>query len=363
MDNLWRKYITHISASQIKTHRRSARRWAIEKLLKLPGKTSEAMEFGSRIHKIIEDMYEGRYHSDLSDLEDSIISDFMDHSYPDPAVIGPQHEVEKKIKYYLGPGLPPVVGFIDLYIEGTIPTIVDHKTSRTRRYFLSARDLKTDIQMILYAAWALSKNLGAKGVKVVHNQIAYSLIRQKTKVVTTHICRERVDLELAKIRKEVRDGIIQTIKRFDSGRLGAVSPVGCTTCSCAFGPNSCEYSAVCSGRATPAQFLAMSENNREALKKDLTNQEKSDIIKVSSEGSMIVYLPDIVKKHRDNSAHLNSVWDRREYITAHTIKEIEDMGKIDFVLLPLHFAGGLDPDYQPIISQLKERGQACAIQY
>jgi hypothetical protein len=66
--------------------------------------------------------------------------------------------------------LPPMVGFIDILdLTGAIPEVVDHKTSKNRKYTLSPAKLAVDVQMLNYAAVALNLVPTVSDVKLRHN--------------------------------------------------------------------------------------------------------------------------------------------------------------------------------------------------
>jgi len=108
-----------------------------------------------------------------------------------PARDASSQHVELSLDELPIPDLPvPFKGFIDLYIEGDIPEVLDHKTTSNFKYALTEEGLSTDIQLIIYAAHVLA-NCSAEEVKLTH--VCYltktPYIAQRT---STIVCRNDV---------------------------------------------------------------------------------------------------------------------------------------------------------------------------
>jgi len=67
--------------------------------------------------------------------------------------------------------LAPFIGFIDVFDlwAREMPLVEDHKTSKNRRYTLTAEELALDTQMLCYAAVALGLRPDADFVRLKHN--------------------------------------------------------------------------------------------------------------------------------------------------------------------------------------------------
>lgn len=368
MTYLWEKYIEHISVSQVKTHERSPRRWALEKLVRLPTCDSPYTAIGKQIHDDIEQHLKGeRELEDMSPHAQRLLELWreMPHGHD---ITG----VETEISIKIAEDLPPFKGFIDVYGPGFI---LDHKTSGSKRYFLKPDTLATDIQMMVYAYWYFTTvGLEEEELLLVHNQYCYKIKNNPLTQCAVTVTRAEVMDAIEQLRDKVRWGIVKTIEEFDQGLL----PVGgCGDCRCAFGPNSCEYAPICDGYATDKEYLEIHAKLREDQEsvyisdmvdalhnQPLTEKEDDDIIveKVHEEPMpKILDLTTPVKKARDKFKNINNTWDKRDAMTK-AVMDFVLKDKPDLVLLPAHFIGGtVDPEYAPIVTQLKENNILTAV--
>jgi CRISPR/Cas system-associated exonuclease Cas4 (RecB family) len=145
----------HVSASQFKTYSMCQRKWHIERFSGLPRSPSTPNQtLGTNIHTVLEN-----YIRDGVDFpqtrEGEIAKSALDFLPPQKVTV-----VEKKINL-TGMGMsPPLIGFIDAYVppEHTtdgIPEVIDYKSTKSWKWAKSAEDLKTDLQMLPYAAAGL----------------------------------------------------------------------------------------------------------------------------------------------------------------------------------------------------------------
>lgn len=376
----WQPYITHLSASQIKTLLANPRRWALEKLIKLPTTTSAAATTGRMIHEAIESYMAGSPIDDEHELAKHVLSALVENGQLEKLRQSHGVFVEHPFQLSATPELPPIQGYIDVLVDNyywDCPLIIDHKTSKSRRYFLTVPEMKNDIQLMIYAYYALLRS-DAIGVFIQHNQLAYSLKKQPLVVRRTYVCRERVFKFIEQLQERIITTLNTVLKMWDMlGKL-PMSDL-CSECNCAnrFGPNSCEFAPICQGKISAEEYrtvygtvskdLGLEELttwevlegvDRFVKRKEfpvLTINQETSILKVKKEEKMIE-LSVLVGKARPQVSHLPSVWDRREAVTAAVVKHVVDSG-VMAVVAPSHFVGGsIDPDYLPIISQLVEKG-------
>lgn len=384
---LWAKYIAHISVSQIRTHLRNPLRWAYEKLEKLPTTQSYAAEIGTTIHRHLEGAARGRVARDIDEISDKCVNHFL--------VWAGQHDiaskrkaVEMEIKYSLDDTLPPILGYVDLYLEewDGAPAVIDHKTSKTRRYFLAEDQLKNDWQLLVYGAWVLQQTPKARGIWLCQLQYAYNNKRDVMRCVRAYVTLEYVKAKMRELADIVECGIITSIETYDKYGIHGFQRDKCESCNCSFGPNSCEFNKVCQNVATMEDYKvaydkADTKNKfdvEEELKKqvanmfsDLTNNEEGDnmgsIGKVTTQDVIPpVNLANLMNKAREKFKGITNTWDRREAMTEaimQTMTQRYPVPKCIVVLAPSHFLGGtIDPEYMPVITQLKERGYTVVVE-
>ena len=151
-----------VSASQFKTYALCKRKWHIERFSGLPRPpSSPAQELGTEVHRILENYL--RHGASFPETVAGRIAERGKPFLPEPGT----GEVEGKIT--LTSIDPPLIGFIDLYVDGVTPEVVDHKTLGSWKWARTEEELGTDLQMIPYAVHALEKT-GAASVRVTHLQ-------------------------------------------------------------------------------------------------------------------------------------------------------------------------------------------------
>lgn len=159
MPKKWR----HISASQMKTHSMCKRKWWIERFSGLPRTPSTpAQQLGTDVHDILERRV--KYGLDFPDSKAGRIAQTADKFLT--GLKGPIAEG----KITLDSINPPLLGFVDLYVPGEVPEIIDYKTCSNWKWAKTSEDLETDLQMIPYAMHAIEKT-GADKVRVTHIQM------------------------------------------------------------------------------------------------------------------------------------------------------------------------------------------------
>jgi hypothetical protein len=158
------------SASQLKTAALCPRKWWFEKLSDLPKpEPTRALIEGSAIHKQVEDYL--KHGTTPIDLRASALTKhYPPRSHGNGRLISEQ-EVN------LSPadtGLAvPLLGFIDLVDLTALPHtlgIVDFKTVGDWKWAKTEEELRTDLQMVPYAVWALN-TYKPNAVSVAHLQV------------------------------------------------------------------------------------------------------------------------------------------------------------------------------------------------
>ena len=159
-----------ISASQIKTFNLCRKKWYFEKVEKLPqGPPSYGAVFGSVLHSCLERLHKGEdpfpagWSAPLKNGDTEVAKSLIDLYEPTEGI--EERNVERKISLPVIDDIS-LLGYIDLYKPGTI---IDHKTSKAWKWALSARELARDLQMMVYARWALEQEPDLETVELRHN--------------------------------------------------------------------------------------------------------------------------------------------------------------------------------------------------
>ena len=156
--NKWK----YVSASQFKTYALCKRKWHIERFSGLPRPEATASQkLGTEVHDLLERYL--KYGTTFPDTKPGRIAKSGVSLLPAPG----EGVVEGKITVQSIE--PPLMGFIDLYIGGDIPEVIDHKTLKDWKWAKTEEELASDLQMIPYAVHALNKT-GAKQVRITHFQ-------------------------------------------------------------------------------------------------------------------------------------------------------------------------------------------------
>jgi len=193
--------ISHVSATSIKLFKNCQRRWYETYVLDQRGESSPAMRLGSEVHELLEE-YLLKGTKPGASKAGKIASAGLKY-LPKRTK---NYRVEASLADFPRPGLPiQFKGFIDLYIEGDVPEIIDHKTTSNFRYALTAEQLATDTQMIIYAAHVLA-NVEAEEVSLTH--IAYlTKAPHGAQRTTVTVTREAVEEQFADILLTVAEMI------------------------------------------------------------------------------------------------------------------------------------------------------------
>lgn len=176
--------LTHVSATSIKLFKSCPRRWYERYVLEKKEPTSKAMLRGNEVHRQLEEyLLNGTLPDDST--EGQIAKAGLDHLPPPP------YDIELSLEHLPIEDTPaPFKGFIDMYIAGDTPEILDHKTTSNFKYALSEDDLAEDTQLIIYAAHALH-NCDAPVIRLTHvcylTKAPYKSQRTSTLVSRAHV--------------------------------------------------------------------------------------------------------------------------------------------------------------------------------
>lgn len=143
------KGVWKVSASQIKTYDRCARKWGFKYLEGIPDPPGAAAKLGSAVHKVLEDFLNDGTQPDTSTREGKIATAGLELYPEDPDV-----EVELEI-FFVADGVL-YRGFIDAVWAHDPPKIKDHKTSSDpAKWGLNAKQLVRDPQGLIYGTFGL----------------------------------------------------------------------------------------------------------------------------------------------------------------------------------------------------------------
>jgi CRISPR/Cas system-associated exonuclease Cas4 (RecB family) len=178
----------HVSASQIKTYLDCPRKWYLQKIVGLPSPSSPSTELGKEIHSVIE-----AYFRDGLDIPDSDIGQIAKRGLE----FLPSPSEDLSIELGIHEVLPikespvPIMGFIDLLHKGQgFVRIIDHKTTSSKKYTKTSKELGYDVQMNIYAKAVFDNMHALEQVEVVHvyygtkspawsSSVSYVLTRQE----------------------------------------------------------------------------------------------------------------------------------------------------------------------------------------
>lgn len=219
------KIEANVSASQLKTKKMCARKWAFEKLLGLRQRSAQHFVVGHALHSVAEryllrqakswaDLFPPAWDKGLESHQSDWIklmaelavtkgmwqsSDQVQVEYPLVMLVGKEHldhrgmpRVARATTYFDAEGvrrhgkpqcmydgsplplgwdrLPPYVGFIDVaHLHSTPAQIEDHKTAKNKKYALNSEKLAQDLQVLTYAALPLSLRPDLDQVRLKHN--------------------------------------------------------------------------------------------------------------------------------------------------------------------------------------------------
>lgn len=192
----------HVSANQITTFRDCPRKWYFDKIVKVPRTSTAATELGSAVHEELEHYLKtGRAPSNTPAGE---IARSGLHLLPKQNEVYVELSIEEHLPIHDSP--VKIVGFIDA-IYPKERRILDHKTSGNKKYTKSERELKKNVQMLLYAKAYIDHAPNAAFVELTH--VYYGTKSRWSKRVEARVTREHVEREWEGIKHTIND-MIQT---------------------------------------------------------------------------------------------------------------------------------------------------------
>ena len=157
-----------ISASQLKKFDLCPKMWFLEKIEKIPqGPPHYGATFGTVLHGCLERLQKGEevypedWASPLRFGDDELIQDLVSMYKP----LADEVKVEERFEVDLIEDIT-LVGYIDLLLDGHV---IDHKSTSSFKWALSAEELGRDLQMLVYAKYALDQLPKPRPIKLQHN--------------------------------------------------------------------------------------------------------------------------------------------------------------------------------------------------
>ena len=191
--------VSHVSASQISTFRECPRKWYFDKIVRLPRTSTSATELGSRVHAVLEAYLRGEVESiDTSDEVGQIAASGLGYLPPVSSVL----EIERSLEgdMALDDAPVPVQGYVDV-IDARSNEILDHKTTSSQRYIKTQKELRDNVQMIMYATAYLRRFPQESHVTLTH--IYYGTKKRWSKKVSVKVSREHVESQWSAIKETI----------------------------------------------------------------------------------------------------------------------------------------------------------------
>lgn len=259
-----------ISASQLKTFELCPKKWYFEKVKKLPrGEVSYGATFGSALHACLERLQKGEFpfpegwDSTLREGDSGTVEALLSLYQPVEGIEA--KNVERKIAMDVIDDIK-LIGFIDLYKPGKI---IDHKTTKAMRWALSAKELAKDLQMLVYAKWALDQEGPELDVVELRHNVFLRTAPVRHKKTVAYATREAIMEKWYQIQ--------ETALLMKEARSGSQPPCVEMGDQChAYG--GCPYARICSGVASLEEFEARPEKKKEEeMPKKETPEVKEDL--------------------------------------------------------------------------------------
>lgn len=141
-----------ISPSQFKKYRMCKRMFGFEYVEGLFPPSTDKQTFGSAVHKVLEGWLKEGTPPDSNTQEGAIAKQGIRGGWlPTPS---PNLLVEHEFLLQMDADIY-TYGFIDCVVPGTIPMVIDHKTTSDLRWAMTEGELGADPQALLYALWAM----------------------------------------------------------------------------------------------------------------------------------------------------------------------------------------------------------------
>lgn len=243
MHPLFEKYdLKHLSASQVKTIKRSPFTWVCQKILKMRSGATEATAFGTFVHENFEirlsqeePVDEVLITEEVKEFHVETWTEKMERFYSEYRKLQPElpDEVEIALEFQPDEELPPFIGRIDALSWSTVTVegyegpglIQDHKTVGAKKYAPKTNeDLLEEDQLMIYAAWFLAQKPSQRGVLIQHDQLFKNIKRVPVNILTQYVTREVVDERMREICEDARKAI-EVLEVYDAGGIEEVAHV------------------------------------------------------------------------------------------------------------------------------------------
>jgi len=157
MNKCLEKDLVWVSASQIQTFDGCKRKWAGQKLFKLPEPARAAASMGSEVHEELELLAHAHISATKSFPEpqrhERLVHEMWKHV---PTLVGAEIVPEARLELPVIPGVR-LLGFADLlirYPETKAGVVLDYKTTKSKRYVKSKKTLEAgDLQAVVYTQY------------------------------------------------------------------------------------------------------------------------------------------------------------------------------------------------------------------
>jgi hypothetical protein len=276
-----------ISASQVESFRLCARKWWFKSIHKLPEPAKEGQIVGQTMHSIIErylladdlgrdksgaqvELYPTGWDSEITPLQSDVLKRLVKSGLENGML---ERVAGRKLEEPFARVVIPNEVAIQGYIDCLSPLFVqDHKTTKKRRYVKKPDELKKDVQMLVYAAEAITRELEAGRLTAAQAPEAVVRLRHNTYVVDPDDLRAmKIDTEVlgSSVEKFWREELTADAKTMlalkqreiaaKDWRATPEPKSGSNACR-AFG--GCPYLNICAGRETPDAYLQRTDRMR-----------------------------------------------------------------------------------------------------
>lgn len=196
---LMRNPYKHGSASQFETFASCEMKWFFEKIRGFETPAGDAAILGKKVHDALENFSRHGIEPNPETKEGKIALQGIEF-LPDRSEF--DLHVEEGFHTQIGSSAVPVKGFIDLYWrDGDRLTILDHKTTSSKRWMKSKAELSTNTQLVTYAQYAFENLTDSDKVTVSH--VYYGTKSKFSERIDVEMERETTSLLWANIEARI----------------------------------------------------------------------------------------------------------------------------------------------------------------
>jgi len=174
----------YVSASQITTYSDCPRKWYLNKIVGLQSPSTASTELGSAVHEVLEN-----YLRDGTEFPATEVGEIAKTGLEYLPTVRPLQIERSLVDMPLKDAPCEVRGFVDVIVPSE-HHIIDHKTSSNKRYTKTKRELKQNVQLILYARAYLDHADDCNEVTLTH--IYYGTKSRWSKRVTVKLKRSEI---------------------------------------------------------------------------------------------------------------------------------------------------------------------------